>query len=68
MICDRILKGSEAQTLAVEAMPLGPQLDDATWVQRIEVWFTEDLEGVDFTEFRVFDHQARQKTIRIPGY
>jgi len=48
MICDRILKGSEAQTLAVEAMPFGPQLDDATGVQQIEVWFTEDSEGVDF--------------------
>jgi len=68
MICDRTLEGREAQALAVKASPFGPGLDETEWVQRVEVWYTEDHEAVDFVEFRVFDGERRQKTIRIPGY
>ncbi len=49
-------------------MPFGPALDGVEWVKRVEVWFTEDSEGVDFTEFRVFDGQVRRKTIQLAGY
>ncbi len=68
MVCDRILEGADAHTLAAQKMPFGPALDDLTWVERIEVWYTEDREGVDFTEFRVFDGNGRRKTVRVAGY
>lgn len=68
MVCDRVVEGVEAQALAAKALPFGPGLDGVEWVQRIEVWFTEDSEGVDFTEFRVFDGQARCKTIPVVGF
>jgi len=54
MICDRVLDG--------------PGLDLVEWVERVEVWFTEDADGVDFTEFLVFDGAHRRKTIRVAGY
>jgi len=68
MVCNRTLEGIEAQALAAKAMPFGPGLDGVEWVQRVEVWFTEDSDEVDFTEFRVFDEQARWKTVRVAGY
>lgn len=37
-------------------------------VDGVEVWFTEDSEDVDFTEFRVFDGDGRRKTVRVAGY
>jgi len=68
MVCDRALDGVEAQALAAKAMPFGPALDGVEWVRRVEVWFTEDSEDVDFTEFRVFDGRVRRKTVRVAGY
>lgn len=68
MVCDRTVDGIAAQTLAAKPMPFGPGLDDVAWVQRVEVWFTEDSEGVDFTEFRMFDGTDRRKTVRVAGY
>jgi len=68
MVCDQVLKGVEAQVLAAKAMPFGPGLDGAEWVERVEVWFTEDSDEVDFTEFRVFDGTSRRKTVRVAGY
>jgi len=68
MVCDRILEGPAAPTLAAKPMPFGPGLEDVSWVTRVEVWFTEDHEGVDFTEFRVFDDRVQRKTIRVAGY
>jgi len=65
MVCDRMVEGVEAQVLAAKAMPFGPGLDGVEWVERVEVWFTEDSEG---TEFRVFDEQVRRKTVRMAGY
>jgi len=67
MVCDQVLEGVEAQALAAKALPFGPGLDGVEWVHRVEVWFTEDSEGVDFTEFRVFGGSARRKTIRVAG-
>jgi len=68
MVCDRALEGVEAQALAAKALPFGPGLDEVAWVQRVEVWFTEGSEDVDFTEFRVFDGRVRRKTVRVAGY
>ncbi len=68
MVCDQVLKGVEAQALAAKAMPFGPALDGVEWVKRVEVWFTEDSDEVDFMEFRVFDGQVRRKTVRVAGY
>jgi hypothetical protein len=68
MVCDRSLEGIKAKALAAKAMPFGPGLDGVEWVKRVEVWFTEDSEGVDFTEFRVFDGRVRRKTVRVAGY
>lgn len=68
MVCDRTLEGPAARVLAAKTPPFGPGLTDLDWVQRVEVWYTEDHEGVDFVEFRVFDGERRRKTIRIPGY
>ncbi len=68
MVCDRTLEGIKAQVLAAKALPFGPGLDEVAWVERVEVWFTEDSEGVDFTEFRVFDGDGRRKTVRVAGY
>jgi len=68
MICDRVLDGTAAQVLAAKTPPFGPGLDPVEWVERVEVWFTEGADGVDFTEFRVFDGAHRCKTIRVAGY
>ncbi len=68
MVCDRLVEGDEAQALAAKAMPFGPGLGDAAWVQRVEVWYTDDADGVDFTEIRVFDADRRRKTVRVAGY
>ena len=68
MVCDRTLEGIKAQALAAKALPFGAALDGVEWVQRVEVWFTEDSDEVDFTEFRVFDGNVRRKTIRLAGY
>ena len=68
MVCDQVLKGVPAQALAAKAMPFGPALDGVEWVKQVEVWCTEDSEGVDFTEFRVFGGQVRRKTVRVAGY
>lgn len=65
---DRMVEGHAAQTLAAKPMPFGPELDDVAWVQRVEVWFTEDADGVDFTEFQVFDAERHRKTVRVAGY
>lgn len=68
MVCHKNAEGQEAQTLAAKPLPFGPGLDDVAWVRRAEVWFTEDSDGVDFTEFRVFDGERRRKTVRVNGY
>ena len=68
MVCDQVLIGVPAQAFPVKALPFGPALDGVEWVQRVEVWFTEDSEGVDFTEFSVFDGRVRRKTVRVAGY
>lgn len=68
MVCYRMVEGVEAQALAAKALPFGPALDGVEWVKRVEVWFTEDSDEVDFTEFRVFDGNVRRKTIRLAGY
>ena len=68
MTCERTLEGLDAQTFAKSDPPFGPGLDDVAWVQRVETWYTEDHEGVDFVEFRVFDGERRRKTVRVPGY
>jgi hypothetical protein len=68
MVCDRTLTGANVQLLAAEPQPFGPALDDMTWVHRVEVWYTEDQDVVDFTEFRVFDGVQRRKTVRVAGY
>jgi len=68
VVCDQVVEGDEAQALAAKAMPFGPGLDEVAWIQRVEVWFAEDSEGVDFTEFRVFDGTSRRKTVRVKGY
>ncbi len=68
MTCDRVLDGPAAQVFAAQTPPFGPGPDAVHWVERVEVWFTEEAEGVDFTEFRVFDGARRRKTIRVVGY
>jgi len=68
MICDRIVEGPKAQALASKPQPFGPALEAANWVSHVEVWYTEDHEGVDFTEFRVFDGSVRRKTVQVAGY
>ena len=68
MRCDQTVGGVKAQALAAKAPPFGPGLEDVAWVKRVEIWFTEDPDGVDFTEFRVFDAYRRRKTVRVAGY
>lgn len=68
MICHRAVEGSAAHVLASTAPPFGPGLEDAAWVTRVEVWETDDEDGVDFAEFRIVEGARRRKTIRIPGY
>ena len=68
MICNRTIDGAAARTLTAQAPPFGLGLTDTAWVQRVEVWYPADHEGVDFVAFRMFDATRRRKTIRIPGF
>jgi len=64
VIWDRVLNGPAAQIFAAKPLPFGLGLDG---VERIDVWFTEDTDGADFTEFRVFDGAHQPKTIWVAG-
>jgi len=63
MLCDQTMVGPRSSRLAAKPMLFGPGLDDVSGVTRVEVWFTEDHEGVDFTEFQGFVGNQRWKTI-----
>ena len=59
MVCNQMVDGMAVQTLTTKTLPFGPSLKDVRWVRRVEVWFSQYAEGVDHTEFRVFDKQRR---------
>lgn len=68
MVCDRVLDGLEVQALAAKPRSFGRELEAVDWVCRVEMWYMEGDEGMDFTEFRVFDGGHGRKTIRVAGY
>ena len=68
MRCDQTVGGVKAPALAAKAPSFRPGLEDVDWVKRVEIWFTDAHDDVDFTEFRVFDAFRRRKTVRVARY